>query len=56
MAPWTFDILYIFMKKIGEADLPEQFSKQLYIDKRSRSIKEATTRVILAIATGLEPC
>ena len=35
MARWTFDIFYIFMKKIGEADLLNSFQNG------SISIREA---------------
>jgi len=45
----------MFMKKNRRSGSTEQFSKQLYIHKRSCSIKEATTGVILATASGLEP-
>ena len=55
-ARWTFDIFHIFMKKNRRARSTDQFSKWLYIHKRSRSIREATTRVILATTRGLEPC
>ena len=55
MARWKFEIFHIFMKKIRTSGSTERFSKQLYIHKRSRYIKEATTKIILATTSDLEP-
>ena len=56
-ARWTFDIFHRFMKKI-EPVLPNNFQNGSISIREAalRSIRKATTRVILAIARGLEPC
>jgi len=44
------------MKKIEETVLPNGFQNSSISIKKSCSIKEATTEVILATDTGLKPC